>query len=202
MLLMSIWALRQSSNRTKQQLARPVCRLFSSGNGDEASNRSVKRPRIIQYWRTCLDNAISRNMITVCMQKPKAPGTPYSQLSVGVPKEIQKGEMRVSFWCLPQKLSGWVMNMRDLQSCRLWARTYVSLPACRYHVQVALSPAGVSTLLKEGFRSVVIDKGAGENSKFTVRHFLKQIPPFTPACCRAMHAPFRLPECDACCFVC
>lgn len=36
-------------------------------------------------------------------------------------------------------------------------------------VQVGLSPAGVSILIKEGFKSVVVDKGAGENSKFTVR---------------------------------
>jgi len=59
-------------------------------------------------------------------EKLKAPGTPYSQLSIGVPKETYKGEMRVG-----------------------------------------LSPAGVSILIKEGFKSVVVDKGAGENSKFT-----------------------------------
>lgn len=75
-----------------------------------------------------------------------------------------------------------------------------SLPAVRYPVQVALSPAGVSTLLKEGFKSVVIDKGAGENSKFTVRRFLRHLLPF--AYCRAMHGLFRLPECAACSFIC
>lgn len=35
--------------------------------------------------------------------------------------------------------------------------------------RVALSPAGVSALLKAGFKGVVIDSGAGEQSKFHVR---------------------------------
>lgn len=113
MLLTSIWAMRQSSNRTGH-LAKPVCRLFASGNGDEASNRPVKRSQILQCSHTCLDGAISPNMITVCVQKPKAPGTPYSQLSVGVPKESQKGEMRVGFLCLRQKSSGCIRNQRGL----------------------------------------------------------------------------------------
>lgn len=34
--------------------------------------------------------------------------------------------------------------------------------------RVALSPAGVSTLLKAGFQGVLIEKGAGAGAKFTV----------------------------------
>lgn len=34
--------------------------------------------------------------------------------------------------------------------------------------RVALSPAGVSSLLKAGFKGVVVDSGAGEGSKFQV----------------------------------
>lgn len=34
--------------------------------------------------------------------------------------------------------------------------------------RVALSPAGVSSLLKAGFKGVIVDSGAGEGSKFQV----------------------------------
>ncbi len=34
--------------------------------------------------------------------------------------------------------------------------------------RVALSPAGVATLLKAGFKGVLIEKGAGSGAKFTV----------------------------------
>lgn len=34
--------------------------------------------------------------------------------------------------------------------------------------RVALSPAGVATLIKAGFQGVVIEKGAGAAAKFTV----------------------------------
>lgn len=34
--------------------------------------------------------------------------------------------------------------------------------------RVALSPAAVATLIKQGFKSVVVEKGAGENAQFTV----------------------------------
>ncbi len=35
--------------------------------------------------------------------------------------------------------------------------------------RVGLSPAGAAALLKAGFKGVVVDSGAGEASKFTVR---------------------------------
>jgi Alanine dehydrogenase/PNT, N-terminal domain len=38
----------------------------------------------------------------------------------------------------------------------------------RGEARVALSPAGVSSLLKAGFKGVVVDSGAGEGSKFKV----------------------------------
>lgn len=34
--------------------------------------------------------------------------------------------------------------------------------------RVALSPAGVTALLKAGFKSVIVDSGAGEQAKFNV----------------------------------
>lgn len=34
--------------------------------------------------------------------------------------------------------------------------------------RVALSPTGVSTLVKAGFKGVLIEKGAGAGAKFTV----------------------------------
>ena len=34
--------------------------------------------------------------------------------------------------------------------------------------RVALSPAGVATLIKAGFQGVLIEKGAGAGAKFTV----------------------------------
>jgi Alanine dehydrogenase/PNT, N-terminal domain len=34
--------------------------------------------------------------------------------------------------------------------------------------RVALSPAGVASLLKAGFKGVIVDSGAGEGSKFQV----------------------------------
>lgn len=83
-------------------------------------------------WRALRHGSASKAFIrpiSRCFAKDnadQAPGTPYGQLSIGVPKETFKGEMRV-----------------------------------------AVSPAGVATLLKEGFKSVIVDRGAGENSKFS-----------------------------------
>lgn len=34
--------------------------------------------------------------------------------------------------------------------------------------RVALSPAGVATLIKAGFQGILIEKGAGAGAKFTV----------------------------------
>lgn len=56
---------------------------------------------------------------------PEAPGVPYGQLSIGVPKETFDGEQRV-----------------------------------------AVTPDGVKTLLKKGFRAVTVESGAGQASNF------------------------------------
>lgn len=45
--------------------------------------------------------------------------------------------------------------------------------------RVALSPAGVSTLLKAGFQGVLIEKGAGAGAKFTVSQAAEGRPPST-----------------------
>ncbi|KAM6986133.1 NAD(P) transhydrogenase, mitochondrial [Aplochiton taeniatus] len=81
------------------------------------SARAIKTP-CLRFFRT--QQALGR-----CA----APGVPYKQLTVGVPKEIFQNERRV-----------------------------------------AISPAGVQALIKQGF-NVVVETGAGEASKFPDEHY-------------------------------
>uniref|UniRef100_A0A8C9S1V7 NAD(P) transhydrogenase, mitochondrial n=1 Tax=Scleropages formosus TaxID=113540 RepID=A0A8C9S1V7_SCLFO len=64
------------------------------------------------------------------LRRAAAPGIPYKQLTVGVPKEVFLNERRV-----------------------------------------ALSPAGVQALIKQGF-NVVVESGAGEAAKFSDDHYV------------------------------
>lgn len=47
MFLTSLSALRQSARRSGPALARPVCRLFASDSGNEASKQPLSYPKTI-----------------------------------------------------------------------------------------------------------------------------------------------------------
>lgn len=81
---------------------------------------------VIKEWNVYNWNNVTAatDLTCSCVFSLPAPGIPYKQLTVGVPKEILQNERRV-----------------------------------------ALSPAGVQALIKQGF-NVVVESGAGEPSKF------------------------------------
>ena len=93
--------------------------------------------RTLTSSRPCFDTAQSPKAASASTAKPaepaaEAPGIPYSNLTVGVPKESYPGERRV-----------------------------------------AVTPAGVATLLKKGFKEVKVSAEAGAGATFRDEDYTK-----------------------------
>ncbi len=86
--------------------------------------------------------------------------TSYSELTVGMTACLALG-------CAPQSLEQ-MPTIRHLLASGVPKESFAG------EKRVALSPTGVSTLVKAGFKGVIIEKGAGAGAKFTVCNALDQ----------------------------
>jgi len=80
--------------------------------------------------------------------------------------------------CLPNVGScSKILEQLPCRSCRRLLAAGVPKESFAGEKRVALSPTGVSTLVKAGFKGILIEKGAGAGAKFTVCIALGQTHP-------------------------